>query len=379
MKKISMLILALLMVVSLVACDNTEDTKTPDATLPDGESVFYAQQNYKLAEVADRLKLMGRATVASNGIACDLTATGIEFNAFIEDQFSFTVNCSKDTYFTVFVDGQRLEERFEAKGNFVDCEIVVENLGEMTLRNICIVKQTESQLSVATLKNVAFYGALASKPAKNDLYIEFLGDSITSGYGNLWTKNAADPSSASGTALYQDGTKSFAFLTAQLLQADVSIVSCSGIGVDRGFTNQDGNGYRMMDFYIAASYHRSKTDAYDFENARVPDAVVINLGTNDQSLGSTEEAFKAGVRELVESIRTSYGEDVPVVWVYGMMADGCYQWTESVLNDMGGSTAKLYMFELVRNKEGGNGHPSEVAQKIASQQLTGFLVNNGII
>ena len=162
-------------------------------------------------------------------------------------------------------------------------------------------------------------------------------------------------------------------------RADVSIVSYSGIGVDKSYTNQDGNGYRMLDFYKAASYARSKTEEFDFENARVPDAVVINLGTNDQAVGSTEAAFKAGVKELIEFVRTSYGKDMPIVWVYGMMSDGRYQWVKSAMAEMGGESSGLYTFELVFNKEAGNGHPSLVAHNIAAQQLTGFLNNNDII
>ena len=374
MKRILAALLSVLMVLSLVACSTPVD----NAPETEPENVC-AQRDYALHEVADKLKLMGRATVASNGISSDHTASGIEFEAYIQGEFKFTVNCSADTYFTVFVDGQRLEQRFEAKGEFVDREIVVGDLGEMALRNIRIVKQTEANNSVATLKNLEFYGYLADKPKNKSLYIEFIGDSITAGYGNLWTKESPDPSNKSGTAVYQDGTQTYAFMAAELLQADISVVSCSGIGIDKGYTNQNGNGYRMQDFYEMTSYTRSKTEAYDFENVRVPDLVVINLGTNDMSVGSTEVDFKSGVRELIDFVRTSYDRKVPIVWAYGMMSDGRYQWVADVIAELGGGAESLYMCELVRNKEAGNGHPSLTAHNIASQQLTGYLINEGII
>ncbi|MBE6959545.1 MAG: hypothetical protein E7448_02335 [Ruminococcaceae bacterium] len=374
MKRFLACILALLMVLSMAACATPED-QTPATEV---ENV-YAQQNYALRGVSNKLRLLGRASVANNGIASDHTASGIEFEAYIQGEFRFTVSCSADTYFTVFVDGERLEQRFEAKGEFVDREIVVGDLGELALRNIRIIKQTEAKNSVATLKSMEFYGCLADAPKQKDLYIEFIGDSITAGYGNLWTKDSPDPSNKSGTALYQDGILGYAFLTAQLLQADISVVSCSGIGIDRGYTNQNGKGYRMRDFYEMTSYVRSKTEVYDFENARVPDLVVINLGTNDQSVGSTEEDFKAGVRELINFIRTSYNSTMPIVWAYGMMSDGRYQWVEDVINELGGDKEGLYMCELIRNKEGGNGHPSLTAHSIASQQLAGFLTSNEIV
>ena len=376
MKKFLSLLLAAVMLFSLAAC-TTETPAESGASQPTEPG--YKQQYYALHETADRLKLLSRAFVTNNGIACDLVASGIEFNAYVEGNLSFTVSCSQDTYFTVYVDGIRLDKRFEAKGGNLDRIIDLGDLGDLGLRNIRILKQGESNMSVATLKVVEFYGFMASKPDNEDRYVEFIGDSITCGYGNLWTQASPDPSNQSGTTLYQDGTQAFAFLTAQLLRADVSVVSCSGIGVDRGFTNQDGNGYRMMDFYKATSYTRSKTELYDFSKARVPDVVVINLGTNDQSLGSTEAAFKAGVKELIAFIRDSYNCDVPIVWAYGMMADGHYQWVQSVLAEMGGEGAKLYSVELIRNKQGGNGHPSLDAHSIASQQLTGFITGKGLI
>lgn len=379
MKKLLSLLLAVLMLLSMAACDTPETPDNPAQSTPSPETPTYKQQNYALNEVADRLKLLSRAFVANNGIACDLVASGIEFDAYVEGNLSFTVSCSEDTYFTVFVDGERLEKRFEVKGGWNDRVIDLGDLGELALRNIRIVKQGESNHSITILKKVEFYGFMATKPKNADLYVEFIGDSITCGYGNLWTEQSADPSNQSGKALYEDGTQSYAYLAAELLRADFSIVSCSGIGIDRGYSNPDGNGYRMLDFYKATSYSRSKTDLYDFATARVPDVVVINLGTNDQDLGSTESAFKAGVKELIQFIRTSYNKDVPIIWAYGMMSDGRYQWAQSVLTEMGGENAKLYSVKLLQNKEGGNGHPSLVAHDIAAQLLVAFMTSKGIV
>ena len=172
MKRIFASVLALLMVLSMAACATPEDN-----TPPTESGIAYAQQNYALDEVADRLKLLGRSGAGKMGIDCDHTASGIEFDAYIQGEFSFTASCSKDTYFTVFVDGKRLEQRFEAKGDFQDRKIVVGDLGEMALRNIRILKQTEAKNSVATLKSMEFYGFLATAPKEKDLYIEFIGDS----------------------------------------------------------------------------------------------------------------------------------------------------------------------------------------------------------
>ena len=122
MKKVFALLLVVLMVFTMAACDTTEET--PQETTPVSEPIVYEQRNYVLKDVADRLKFLGRASVAGNGVACDLTASGIEFDAFMQDQFSFTVSCSEITYFTVFVDGVRQEKRYEAKGDFQKTTII---------------------------------------------------------------------------------------------------------------------------------------------------------------------------------------------------------------------------------------------------------------
>jgi len=377
MKKWFLSLLSCLLVLALTACAAPQAPVTE--IIPSTEAIVYAQQDYDLHKVSDKLLLLGRASSANNGIACDFTADGIAFEAYIQGEFSFTVNCSKDAYFTVYVDGVRLEQRFEAKGEFKDRKIVVGDLGEMALHSIRILKQTEAKNAIATLKSMQFYGCLYAPAAQKNLYVEFIGDSISCGYGNLWTTDSPDPSNKSGTALYQDGTQGYAFLTAELLDADCSVIGCSGIGIDRSYTNQNGSGYRMIDFYPAASYCRTPLEKYDFSNSRVPDLVVINLGTNDQSVGSTEAAFKTGVKELIEYVRSAYNTDVPIVWAYGMMSEGRSNWTKAVIDEMGGESAGLYMVQLPQNKQGGNGHPSLKAHMEAAQRLSAFIADKGVI
>ena len=74
----------------------------------------------KLSRNAAKVRRLGRTQVLATGLACDHTASGIEFKGNFEGDVNVKIrtamvksSCSK-TYFTVYVDGVRQSERFEA-------------------------------------------------------------------------------------------------------------------------------------------------------------------------------------------------------------------------------------------------------------------------
>jgi hypothetical protein len=62
-----------------------------------------------------------------------------------------------------------------------------------------------------------------------------------------------------------------------------------------------------------------------------------------------------------------------------MMGNGRFDWTRTVLADMGGEDAGLYSVQLVQNGQGGNGHPTLEAQIEAGEQLTAFIKDKGLL
>ena len=110
-------------------------------------------------------------------------------------------------------------------------------------------------------------------PAKSDLKIEFVGDSITAGYGVLGNKGDA------WSVTNSDCTGSYAYLTAQKLDADYSVVAWSGI-CTKAYMWANIN---MDNLYKRVSNSNTAQYAFDFS----PDVVVLNLGTNEATyLGS---------------------------------------------------------------------------------------------
>lgn len=323
------------------------------------------KRTFAFASNADRIKLLGRCEVVSSGVTCDYTASGFEACLNGGGSLTMKVNASGETFFTVYADGVRLDQRIRvAQG---ESEVELTSFAESGVHHIRVLKQTEALNSLCVLKSLTFTGELGEKPANRELFIEFIGDSISCGYGNYnYTAGAEKP----GSAAYQDGTAAFPFLSAELLEADCSVVAISGIGVKNGFTS-----YCEGDVYEKLSYLRGADRVFGFE--RKPNLVVINLGTNDATFldrgKGSESEFKAGVKTLLERVRALNGEKVPVVWAYNMMNDGCVAWIRDVMTEMGGVANGLYLCELIRNRDGGNGHPSGEAQKTAADQLAAFI------
>lgn len=103
-------------------------------------------------------------------------------------------------------------------------------------------------------------------PPQKKLCLEFVGDSLTSGEGIAGAREETDWISPLFSA-----SQSWARLTADLLQADFLAVSQSGWGVCSGW-----------DGYASHTLPRWYEETRPLRD-REPDAIVINLGTNDAS------------------------------------------------------------------------------------------------
>ena len=154
--------------------------------------------------------------------------------------------------------------------------------GEHVVR---IVKLSETAMSTCGIRAIE---AENIRPTENKpRFIEFIGDSITCGYG--MDDENAEHHFVTGT---EDATRAYACRTAQTLDADYSLVSISGYGIISGYTataEAPVTAQLIPTYYekLGFSYGVYEGDApqdvrWDF-SARQPDLVVINLGTNDDS------------------------------------------------------------------------------------------------
>ena len=154
-------------------------------------------------------------------------------------------------------------------------------------------------MSGAELESLSVDGAFLPVTPRTDRFIEFYGDSITCGYGNL-----APASTVGFSTKTENGLQTYAYLTSEALGADCSVLSGSGLAVCQSVFS---NGVLIPDLISRASYYNS--DAYI--SARVPQAVVVYGGINDLTYinsASDSDELKARRTAFIEAYTAMLNE-----------------------------------------------------------------------
>jgi len=152
--------------------------------------------------------------------------------------------------------------------------------------------------------------------------VEFIGDSITAGYCNL-CPGASRPDLGDGVVAASLGSavgdQSFALswptVLCERLDAECSTVAWSGMGLVK---NCCGGQTKMPEIW-KRTLATDNTTNWDF-SSWVPDALVVNLGTNDQGMSPTVDFVRA-YEKLVHDARLMYGNRVHVFLACGPMTE----------------------------------------------------------
>jgi lysophospholipase L1-like esterase len=159
-----------------------------------------------------------------------------------------------------------------------------------------LYRQTEGGEGTVTLTGLTVAdGTLLDPPAGPARLIEVVGDSITCGYGTL---GAVADTDCFPTESVWDAWGSVA---ARMLGAEVSTVCASGRGVVQ---NYDGTTIGTVPLLYPLTLANSETPVWDFHIE--PDAVVINLGTNDIHPSDPGAAFTQTYQTFLQSVRANY-------------------------------------------------------------------------
>ncbi len=382
-KRVLTFILACILALSLVSCNETDAPAggSEAATTPPQETdapKVIVTKTYTATEFIGSVKTHGRTSVESVGLACDLSSSGIEFNAYVEGKLTADITVAKgnedslkdDCYFTVYVDGSRSEQRFMAKTG----ETTTLTLAEFTtggVHNIRLIRQTEARNAIAAISAISFTGYFEDRPADAQYFVEFMGASNTAGYGNLLT---GGDDKVSQLSVNQDSTQSYTYLTAQKLGVDYSMLSVSGIGVVNGYRK-----YPIKSIFEANSYYRNK--AIKYTPARTPDLIVMAVGSNDEKsvANVSASAYKQGVYDLIMTARLTYGDNIPIVWVYYTENLQYRQAAKEAIASIGGENSGIYDIELLFNKLGGNNHPNLESHAERAEDLAKFIQDKNIL
>lgn len=226
---------------------------------------------------------------------------------FRGNALSLFAEASSDTvYFDVSVDGAAPTLLRLRKG---EGQYPLFNAATSDEHTLELVRRTESWQGVCELKrfDLGEKGALLPAPALPLRKLLFIGDSVTCGSMTAW-----EPTHAHGDPLSSNARTSYGMMLAKKFSAQCHLVSCGGRGLVR-----DWQGIRDLraapQFYELAlpDVLSSPWDHAHF----VPDAIGVQLGTNDFSSGIPDEIeFVTTYVEFLQKVR----RDAPGAFIFLM-------------------------------------------------------------
>lgn len=249
-----------------------------------------------------------------------------------------------------------------------------------------VMKFSEAAFGYAGFTSLELEGDLLSSPespaTESQLKLEFIGDSITCGYGieGVWEKDTF-------TTQQERPDKAYAFLTAKALGAQVQLCSWSGIGLisnyvdpetimlpDTHWLMQANWPYTDKSLSLRLGIEPEVWDGAGYE----PDIVVIHLGTNDISwVRGMEERrleYTAQLRQLIEAVHRR-SPRAKICCCLGIMGEQLNASVEEAVNlfkkDFPNVAAKAVLFtqQLEEDVIAADWHPSAVTHKKAAELL----------
>ncbi len=350
----------------------------------------------------DAAKQLGRTVYHpdSNTLWCSLSGSGIDFSfygtecaASLVADSAYTGGTAAAPRYAVYVNGTRtqVDQLTEATRTVTirnpgvaedACEVRIVKLSESAQSALGI-----SKLTVTSPKSVYEAHKDATLiPADDKAHlIEFIGDSITCGYGVDGEYNVDHFQTAN-----EDATKAYAIRTAEKLGADYSLVCYSGHGILSGYTSGGTLNKRDLvpPYYELCGHCSAKLpeggkiqdDKWDF--AKKPDLIVINLGTNDSSYTGYDVAkmkeFAAAYVEFLRQIREK-NPDAPILCTLGIMGGTlCDAIDLAVMNyqqETGDKNIGVMRFDMQSEQDGYavDWHPSAATHEKASDKLSAYI------
>ncbi len=285
--------------------------------------------------------------------------------------------------FAIDRDGERIIDL-----RLTGAETTVPVLSSPTaITEIRLIKLSECTQSILGLSAIETDGVLSPLPT-SDRRLEFIGDSITCGYG-VEAESAAEGFSTAT----ENAEKSYAGLTAKALRAAPMLTAFSGHGIVSGYTGDPAvrneselvppyyETFGRQDF-ILPSGRKLQEIPWDFSRFQ-PQGIVVNLGTNDLSWCGDDEKRKAMFRKeyaaFLRCVRSHY-PDALILCVLGLMGEKLNQTMLSAVEDYRSDTGDHRIRSMTvpeqdmeTNGAGADAHPSSTTQRLFAETVTDAL------
>lgn len=345
----------------------------------------------------ENVRILGRTPVTDEGLDLIWSGSGVEF-IFNGSELGIEITGGTSVYqpwISLLMDGAWIMHMPVQEGR--NKVIMLKGLDPSVSHNIRIVKETQAMPddgdSFAILNSILYEGDITKTPDYK-YRIEFVGDSITSGEGLIGAHDAMDWISPYFSTINHYGVK-----TAHNLNAEYRLISQSGWGVSCAWDNNITCILPLV--YESTRCQRGVSD-HDFDSWKA-DAVVINLGTNDEGAfrspeyvdpktgrvykmtleddGSYRDSDIDLIKKSVISFLKTLRQDNPsaqLVWVYGMIGCGIGQYLKKAVDEYAGESgdAKVSYLPLPDTEGEGFGsrqHPGVISHSRSAEIISAYL------
>jgi len=257
----------------------------------------------KISEIdSEKIKICARTTGSRDPLILTWTGSFVEFNLKASELKLLMAGpfASYENWIAIEINGEVVARQMLSKEKQWISIFRMRNPQQLT--NVRIIKEVqafagdaEHRLELYELETDGELQVVEDRPIK----LEFIGDSITSAEGCVGAKSEMD-----WIASLFSHVNSYPYMVGKKLDADVRVFSQSGWGT---YASWDCNPDNVIPKYyegicslMGTEYFEAHgfNDAWDFALWQ-PDAVIINLGTNDDGAFHNTECDNASLLRMV--------------------------------------------------------------------------------
>lgn len=346
----------------------------------------------KISAENANVRRLGRTLMRNGTLWLGYSLTGAEFGF---DGTSLSAELTTDwvndeawkenfqPYMAVLVNGKLLK-RFAVSEGTAEYELYRSERAEKV--RIRLVKLSENAFSKVGVLSFSADGKLTATKPCSERRIEFVGDSITCGFGI--EGKSADEKFRTST---ENPLINYASLTANELGAEYQFISWTSIGVYSNSVKDDrtepDNAWTMPVIYDCtdkAVDGMLGNEPEKWDHSRfAPQLIVVNLGTNDKDFtrGIPERtaAFEKCYREFIAHIREK-DPQAHIICALGAMGRELLPQVENAVKTLADERITSLGFDVQREEDGigSEQHPNAVTHRKMADRLIAEIKRLGI-
>lgn len=334
-----------------------------------------------------------------NGSGVEVNVTGSELWIDLDVDFD-----THEPWIWTALNGAFMSRQMLLSGTYSLC--LFRGMSPDTVKNVRFFRELQamSEDNACRILIKGFRSDGSFLPVKDRPFkLEFIGDSITSGEGTYGAREDTD-----WLSMYMSASRNYARMVSDALNAEYRLISQGGWGVLCSWDNDPRHNLPSRYEKICGLASGEKNEqlgagkSYDFQSW-IPDAVIVNLGTNDASAFEQPEwkdpvtgrtfkqhkepdgtyrrediaRFQQAVIDFLSMLRRN-NPTSHIVWTYGMLG---YDLTFAITDAMNtyqktAGDRNIAFLQLPNTTDltiGSHAHPGEKSHARAAQVIIEYL------